>query len=36
MSTQDIFVYALIGVVAAAFIYINVAIKKKQNDDSQK
>jgi hypothetical protein len=36
MGTQDIFVYVLIAVVAAAFIYINVVLKRKQKDHSQK
>jgi hypothetical protein len=36
MGAQNIFVYVLIAVVAAAFIYINVVLKKKQNNDSQK
>lgn len=36
MSAQDIFVYVLISAVVVAFIAVNVVMKKKMKDDTNK
>ena len=36
MSGQDIFIFVLIGIVAVGFIAVNISMKKKNKDDSEK